>query len=382
MFRQKKSRDENQESWEQPVFVHDEVDFKDEEQRTRYVTSCLEQMSEAEREIGLLTGEYGLVTSYLTDIEEIEALPSEEREELNRIAQKLVFLDRERQQYADKKDRMPNSEFYHIRNQEQEIEEGIAKMRGAEEYSARIKQDLQRLDSERQAYSYRHSELETRQGNLRGMAVIFLTALVLCLVMLAVLQFGFQMNAQVGFIIAVVAATVAIVILSVKYTDSDRELTRIEKTVNRLIQLQNKVKIRYVNNKNLLDYFCMKYNADSADKLQKRWLDYQQEKEERKQYAEAEAKTEYYQKQLVAQMAHYRVRDPDRWVNQAGALMDKREMVEIRHELNTRRQALREQLDYNQKLGENAREEVKDIVKKYPAYAAEILDMVDRYCAY
>lgn len=42
---------------------------------------------------------------------------------------------------------------------------------------------------------------------------------------------------------------------------------------------------------------------------------YQDEKEERKQFAEAEAKIEYYQKQLVQQLAGYRVQMPERWIS-------------------------------------------------------------------
>ena len=119
--------------------------------------------------------------------------------------------------------------------------------------------------------------------------------------------------------------------------------------------LQNKVKIRYVNNTQLLDYLYIKYHTDSAAKLEKNWQNYQQEKEERKQYAEAEAKTEYYRKQLVEQLAGYRISDPARWVNQVSALLDKREMVEMRHELILQRQALRKNIDYNNQIAENAR---------------------------
>ena len=61
------------------------------------------------------------------------------------------------------------------------------------------------------------------------------------------------------------------------------------------------------------------------------------------------------------------------------ALLDKREMVEIRHELIQRRQALRKQMDYNQEVAESARNEVKDIAATYPKYAQEILAMVERY---
>jgi hypothetical protein len=99
----------------------------------------------------------------------------------------------------------------------------------------------------------------------------------------------------VGYFLAVGAGAVAISYVCIKYMDSDRELQRVEKTINKLIQLQNKVKIRYVNNCQLMEYLYLKYNTDSAARLEKLWKMYQDEKEERKQFAEAEAKIEYFQ---------------------------------------------------------------------------------------
>ena len=368
-----------EDDWEQLVYARDDVDFTDEEQRSRYIVNCLEQIAEASKEIDLLQGEYSLVTSYLTDMEEIEALPDAQREEVDRIAGKLTYLEQERARYRGKKNRMSDSEYYQMRKQEPEIEEGIRKLKETEKYSGLIKQDLQRLDREKHAYEYRKSELEGIILNLRGMAVIFLTALVVCVVMLLVLQFGFGMNTFVGYLIAVTAAAIAITVLCVKYFDADREAVKVGRTINKLIQLQNKVKIRYVNNTQLLDYLYIKYHTDSAAKLEKNWQNYQQEKEERKQYAEAEAKTEYYRKQLVEQLAGYRISDPARWVNQVSALLDKREMVEIRHNLILRRQNLRKQLDYNKDVADTAKREIKDVAEMYPAYAQEILHMVDKY---
>ncbi len=374
-----KKKREAEEDWEQIVYARDDVDFHDAEQRGRYVENCLEQIAEATREMDLLTGEYTLVTSYLTDMEEIEALPEEEREEVNRTAGKLMGLEQERAKYRDKKDRMKDSDYYQMRKQEREIEEGIRKIKEGESYGALVKQDLQRLDRERHAYEYRRAELEKIQTNLRGMAVIFLTALVVCLLMLAILQFAFEMNTYVGYFVSIIAAALAITILCVKYINADKELIRVAKTINKLILLQNKVKIRYVNNSQLLEYLYIKYNTDSAVKLEKLWHSYLQEKEERKQFAEAEAKTEYYQKQLVAQLARYRVTDPNRWINQVSALLDKKEMVEIRHGLILRRQALRKQLDYNNGIADTAQNEILDVARKYPAYAQEIEGIMKRY---
>lgn len=380
LFRWKKREHRpEQDDWEQIVYARDSVDFYDEEQRSRYITNCLEQIAEAAKESSLLTGEYSLVTAYLTDMEEIEALPSDEKEELERVARKLQVLEKEREDYKNRKHGMDDVDYYRVRKQEQEIEEGLEKLKENEAYAALVKQDMQRLNGERHAYAYRRHELEMMLNNMRGMAIIFLSALAACIVMLLVLQFAFEMNTYVGYFLAVGAAAIAIVVLCIKYMDAENELRRVENTINRLIQLQNKVKIRYVNNKNLLDYLYMKYNTDSAAKLEKLWNKYLQEKEERKQYAEAEAKTEYYQKELVRQLSKFRVRDPERWIHQVSAILDKREMVEIRHSLILRRQALRKQLDYNNDIAETARNEIKDVSAKYPNYAREILDMVERY---
>lgn len=374
-----RKQEEPELNWEEIVYDHTEVDFGDEEQRSRYITNCLEQIAEASKEINQLGGEYGLVTSYLTDMEEIEALPEESRQELNQVANRLVSLEQERERYLGKRDRMKDSDYFRMRKQEDEVQEGIQKLKETEKYSKLVRGDLQRLDRERHAYEYRKSELFTLQTNLRGMAVIFISALVACLLMLAVLQFGFKMNTYVGYFITVLSATVAVTVVCVKYMDADREIGAVERSIAKLIQLQNKVKIRYVNNKNLLDYLYIKYGTESASELEKRWQSYQEEKEARKQFAEAEAKTEYYQQELVRSLSQFRVSDPGRWVNQAKALLDPREMVEIRHELILRRQALRQQLDYNNDVAKTARDEIMSVVQEHPEYGSEIMDMVDRY---
>ena len=378
-FFKKKEPVQQEENWEQLVYTRNGVNFDEEDQRKRYIVNCLEQITEASKEIDLLTGEYTLVTSYLTDTDEIEALPQEQRSQVNSTAAKLAGLEQERNRYREKKNRMRDADFYAIRKREDEIEEGIRKIREGEKYGNLIRQDLHRLDGERHAYEYRRNELENMMNNQRGMAVIFFTALVVCVIMLAILQFGFDMDVYVGLFLAVGAGAVAISYVCIKYMDAGRELQRVEKTINKIIQLQNKVKIRYVNNCQLMEYLYLKYNTDSAAKLEKRWKLYQDEKEERKQFAEAEAKMEYYQKQLVEQLSNYRVQMPERWISQTAALLDKREMVEIRHELIQRRQALRKQMDYNQEVAESARNEVKEVAALYPKYAQEILSMVERY---
>lgn len=378
LFRKQKLVEE-QENWEQVVYERDKVNFHDADERKRYLTGCLEQIGEAEKEINLLTGEYSLVTGYLTDIEEIESLPGQQLSELKGIATKILSFEQEKRRFIDKKERMSDSEYQKIRSQENEIEEGIRKLKDAEHYQKLVKQDMIKLDGERHAYGFRKVELTNMLVNLRGMAFISLVALAACIIMLLVLQFGFSLDTSIGYYLAVAAAAIAITVLFVKFVDAQKELSRVGKAENKLIHLQNTVKIRYVNNINLLDYLYLKYGVDNAGKLDKLWNLYQSEKDERRQFAEAESKLDFYKEQLMELLSSYRVKDPGRFVQQPAAIVEAREMLEMRHELIGRRQSLRKQLDYNQKLAESAGREIKDIATQYPQYSSEISDLLDCY---
>ncbi|MBR6326001.1 MAG: hypothetical protein IKR61_04275 [Lachnospiraceae bacterium] len=379
LFKRARQPEPENDDWEEVTISHRSVDFHDQEQRSRYITNCLEQMAEASHEAELLQGEYNTVTSYLTDIEEIEALPDLQKSELESAARQLVGLESEMQRFQERKNRLTDAEFYSIRRQEDEIEEGIAKLRENEEAAVRIKKDLRRLDAERHACSYRREELEGQMNNARGMVTIFLTAFAALMVLLLVLQFGMQMNVFVGYLLAFGALAAAMTVVYVKYTDAEKELQKVTRESGKLISLQNTVKIRYVNNRKLLEYLYLKYNVSSGEKLEKMWKVYLQEREERRQYTEAQAKADYYQKQLITLLVGYHVRTPERWLHQVQAILDRREMVEIRHGLILRRQSLREQMEYNKKLATEASEEVKAVAREYPMYAREILEMTNAY---
>ena len=70
-----------------------------------------------------------------------------------------------------------------------------------------------------------------------------------------------------------------IIRLFLKHSDAQKEIESAEKDLNRIITLLNRVKIRYVNNKNLQHYLQMKYRTQTAKELQKRWEEYLEEKD-------------------------------------------------------------------------------------------------------
>lgn len=366
--------------WNEIVYNRDDLQIKDRNQRREYVKGCLEQIAEASRELENLQFEYNMVTSYLKDMEEIEALPPEEKAVLEDSARKIEALELQQSGYKERKNRMSEEKFRQMERLEDDVQEGLEKLTQAEDYQELIKRDLRKLDGEKQAYFFRKRELQRIIEDTRSMTIVCTVALVVCILILLVLQFGFRMNTKLGYLAAAAVGAAVITVIFTKHNDGVRELSQVENGIGRIIRLQNTVKIRYVNNTHLLDYLYMKYNVSSAGELGKSWQQYIEEKEERKSYQDAERELDLCQKELLHVLRRYQVQDPMIWLHQTQAILDKKEMVEIRHNLIIRRQSLRRRMDYNREvIAGNAQAEIKDLVDKYPEYAKEILNIVAQY---
>ena len=368
------------EEWNEIVYDRDDLQVHNRKQREEYVRGCLEQIAESSIEVENLQHEYQVVTSHLKDIEEIEALPENESRLLMECAKRIDTLERQQSGYKERKNRMTDEKFYQMECMEEEVQEAYEKLEKAEEYQNLIKRDLRRLDSERQAYGFRKIELRHLMKDTRSMTIVCATAVIFCLLLLLVLQYAFSFDVKIGYLAAGGIGALAITAIFLKYNDAVRELSQVESGISRLIRLQNTVKIRYVNNTHLLDYLYMKYNVKSAQELGRDYKQYLEEKDERHNYKRAEIELDSTQQELLHILRRYQVKDPMIWLYQTQALLDKKEMIEIRHNLIIRRQSLRRRMDYNKEvIAGKAKAEVKDLVENYPKYAKEILGIVAEY---
>lgn len=365
-----------EDDWEKIEYDRKEFNVHDREQRREYVQDCIDRIREASAELENLNFEYGKVTSYLKDMEEIEALPEEERAELNASAERIRELENRRGVYLEKKNRMSDEKYHQMERMEEEAEEGCRKLIETEDYQNLIRKDMSRLDGEKHAYLYRKDELKGMIADAKGMAVICSVALIVCFVVLFTLKYALRMDTQLGFLLTTGLAALVITLIFLRYTESVKELKQVEKGINRIIMLHNRVKIRYVNNTNLLDYLYMKYHVSSAKELQSLWEKYKIEKEERRRYREAELELDECQQELLNILKCYQVKDPAIWLHQTAALLDNKEMVEIRHGLIIRRQSLRKRMDYNKEMIiEKTKGEIRELAESYPQYAKEIESM-------
>ena len=366
--------------WNDIVYTRKDVDMDDPVQRREYIGSCLAQMQEASRELDALEAEYNDVTSHLRDMEEIDSLPPEQRAEINECAKKILESQEQQEKFDKRKSRMSDEEFEHMERLQSGAKEGARKLAEAEEYQKKIRNDLKRLDSEREAYLFQEDEILTTVENDRKLIIAISVALVVIVVFLLFLQLGLGLNVIYGFMVTFLLAAISVTYLYIHQSNTASELKVVTKSISRLIMLQNQVKIRYVNNTNLIDYLCLKYGVSTSKELTGMYGKYLQERNERAKVEDARKLLDSNQKDLIYMLRHFRVKDPDIWIHQAEALLDHNEEVEIRHNLNVQRQSLRKRMEYNRDIvAGNAKAEIEDMARQYPKYTQEILDMVSKY---
>lgn len=380
-------KDENQSDMESEVLwdwdtITNERTFlkiSDPYQREKLIRSLVEQVKNASGELDKLNFEYNVVTAALKDMDELEALPGDEKRRVTEYAKKILHYQKERQDYQSKKSKLTESQYYRMEQYEDSAGKIFTDMRKAEHYRELIREDLSRLEGEKQAYQYRKDELRAAIANSKGMTTIIMLAMGLLLFMLAVMQYGFEMEVMIGYFLTIVVGAVALTIIYVRYQNQVRDLTKSEKGINRIILLQNTVKIRYVNNVNLLDYMYVKYNVKNAREWKLLCDTYEEEKRAREINEQNEEELDYYQSELLKVLRNFQLSDPRLWVRCPLALYDHKEMVEIRHEHIIRRQKLRAQMDYNRRMAKEGEKELRSMIAEYPQYSKEILGMMDRY---
>ena len=73
-------------------------------------------------------------------------------------------------------------------------------------------------------------------------------------------------------------------------------------------------------------------------------------------------------------MAHTSV-----WIGRVRALYDKKEMVEVRHQLARRRQEIRSSIAHNEERISAVKSNIKMVTTKYPEYINNVLSILEEF---
>lgn len=338
-----------------------------------------DQIVEASYQMEDLRAEYDMVTSYFEDIQMIEELPQNVRKQVTDIAKKIAFLESETSQFVHMDDRISDENFRMIQGMEKDLTTIFGQLKELEDMDMVIRRDMTNLEGEKNAQEYIQESIEQRQHSLKNFIIIFGTISVLVVLTLVVIGIMTKNNLVIPvlLILLIIAGMAAFSVII--YRRLSYEFKMAEKRENRAISLMNKVKIKYVNNTSTLEYLYAKYHVNSLRELEYLHDQYLIMVDEVRKYQQTTGDLREHTDALSKLLYAHGIKDPDIWTKQSLALIDPREMVEVKHSLNVRRQKLRKQLAYNEQLRLDGLKDIREMLKTNPELREQVRREMEVY---
>ncbi len=336
-----------------------------------------ERIMQNAREIDDGKKEYYIVTSYLNDIELIENLAPDQAQEIQKAADYVAKLNQSRDQFLNTSKRISDAQFKMIQSQEEQIPDAIKNLRTNEEYQATVKRDMQYLEGEKQEWEIQKRENRRLRKRLRSASFMLLFAAATAAALMLVLSMGFDYDLRYAWMAVIAVAFLGSAYIVFRLESSRREILQAEVNINYAILLLNKVRIKYVNITNAVDYGRDRYHVRDSREFEYQWEMYQTAMREQEKYRKTNEDLNYYYDKLVKLLRKCELYDSRVWIEQPQALVDQKEMVEIKHDLLVRRQKLRARIASNLDIVKRERSEIIKVLKNSKeARTAQVLEMI------
>ncbi len=340
--------------------------------------SC-EQITENLKQIEEAKAEYQAVSSYLTDMQRIDMIPKEQRENLEDAARRIINLNKEREKYREKNTSLTDAQYRLLERYEDTLPREMEKLRESERYQRMIDADMKQLEKEKQRLLYEEEDIIRKQSFLKGIGITTCIIILLLFGVFAFLADTTGADLTLPFLLTVVMGMASTLYIYLESRKNIRDIKLTELKQNRQILLMNKVIIKSVNNRNYLDYAYHKYMVEDYSHLKTHWEEFIKVKDAARRYQNNTELLDFYHNELIHELKKYGITDSEIWIYQPIAILDNREMVEIRHRLNVRRQKLRERIELNNQQKEEAMEQIQTLLKNHPEFEEEANRYLKQY---
>lgn len=376
LFQRKKKTDNVAENRQEDKLVLRDGIYSTTEERAGFVKNCCDMINEAKRQQFEAKKEYEVVTSYLADIQKIDLLPERAKKSIDDMARKLLALNQERLKMQKITPKITMAQRLALEPYEDTILEEIRKMEEQENYLQVINSDIRHLESEKASLDFELQEVMERDDLGKKMFKAAGVFVIVFLVFLFIIQETAKKNVQLPFIFTIAFGILVIAYFYFSNRKNQYDIKVAEIKMNRAILLLNKVKIKYVNCTNLLDYLYEKFHVHNAQELHYHWQEYMRIVEEERRFKKTAESIDFYTEEIIRELKKNGVSDAAVWGYQIEALVDPKEMVEVRHRLNVRRQKLRQRIDYNNNQEEMARKSLRAFRERHVAFDSETLQVL------
>lgn len=342
-----------------------------------------EQLMEQSRELEEGKKEYRLITSYLEDIQKLEDMPKKEFAPILEYGKNILELNQKQEELGKRKRTISDVQYAQMEQMADEIPRAIRRLKNNENYQSMVKRDMTYMEGEKSEWDYYLESVRREQKVLKG-ALFAITGLLLAAVcVLGYLKYGLRMNTTVWMLAAILVAVMAGGGCLLRLQGDREELRRARASVNRAITVSNQLKAKYVNATNAVDFACEKFHVTNSMELNYLWEQYQEAARERAEFEKANEELGFYSKKLVQALEEHQFYDAQIWSSQVTALVDKKEMVEMKHSLIVQRQKLRARIEQQVKGIQESKKQILLLLRDKREYHKEIMEVlrtIDKMC--
>ena len=327
----------------------------------RAVELC-EELIDASRCLEDQKSEYQLVTEYLNDIQKLEELSEEQYKPIEDSARQIAKLDSARNEYLNTERRIPDVKFSQFQEEESEMPGIIQRFQSNEAYLEAINRDLRLLEGEKMEWNILKEDSKHSMEVLRKLSIVmFVFFFVWCLLLL-ILSYMFEFDSQLYMLLTAFFAVIFAAFVIVHYQNAGKEIKRCEVNRNQAISLENHVKIKYVNIKNAVDYTCEKYQVKNSYELIYQYEQYQEMVKERAKFRQTSDDLIYYTDRLIRRLESLNLYDARVWLHYLGALLDRKEMSELKQRMLVRREKIWKNMEEQRATIQELREGVEEYI--------------------
>lgn len=348
------------------------------------VINCCERIMDLVRDLKKEKSEYDILTGYLKDAEILSSLPGEDKEDIRATAKSISSLDKTKDKYRMQSAQISDDRIAEFEPLEKELPDRINTLKSNEAYQSVVKRDMQYLEGEKHSWAIEIHDISGQQSMLNKalylILVLFIGWMVICAVLTA--EYRIDMNFAAIAVSAVIA--VVIMLIYVRIQNNQRKLKQAEANINRAIVLLNQMKAKYVNITNAVNYAYDKFNVKSSYELNYLWEQYTLAVRERQAYERANEDLDYYHRVLMRELSAYHLYDKSIWIYNIAALIDDKEMVEVKHKFFERRQKSRSRIENIVSDMQTEHDNIGRLIGnegELTSETKEILDVVERLIA-
>ncbi|MCR5684815.1 MAG: hypothetical protein K6G81_05260 [Lachnospiraceae bacterium] len=316
--------------------------------------------------------EYDEVCSYLDDIKILENLGEETRGAVTDAARMIIGLDEEKTRYQTGERKILGETLKTLKLYEKDIPRKIRELENQEDYLALVRDDMRNLEGEKGSITYNRDQANDKKKFLISLTYAVTGLILVIFIVLIVLMDRTGKDFTIPFFLTGLAGAAYGAYFIYEFGRCRTLARQSEYMLNRANVLLNKIKIKYVNTTNALEYSYEKYGVNSAKELKHKWSGFVHDREEEQRYRKNSQLLVGYEDNLERLLKGLGLKKADSWVNQPSVLVSRRELSEFKDGVTNRKNKLRAQLDFNLRQQDSTMNDIEGLKRKYSDFGKTI----------